>query len=59
MFKNHKLAHAISDVSWHECRRQLEYKAVWYGKLVVTVDRFFPSIQLCSVCGKEGLRLLA
>ena len=51
MVKNHKLAQSISDVSWSEFVRQLSYKAEWYGKELVKIDKFFPSSQTCHVCG--------
>lgn len=53
MIRNHKLALSISDASWGEFRRQLKYKSLWYGKVLVTIDRFYPSSQLCSVCGTQ------
>ena len=51
MIKNHNLAQSISDASWSEFVRQLEYKSKWYGKELIKVDRFFPSSQTCNVCG--------
>ena len=50
MVKNHKLAQAISDVSWGELLRQLEYKAAWYGREILVIDRYFASSKTCSAC---------
>lgn len=54
MVKNHHLAKAVSDASFYEFRRELEYKAKWYGKQISVVDRFYPSSQVCSHCGYQN-----
>ncbi|GAC1629883.1 MAG: hypothetical protein NVS4B11_29170 [Ktedonobacteraceae bacterium] len=51
MLKNHCLAKAIQDVGWSEFARQLEYKAVWYGRTIVKIDRWYPSSKTCHSCG--------
>jgi putative transposase len=51
MAKNHKLALSISDAGWYEFKRQLEYKADWYGKNIMKIGRFESSSKTCSVCG--------
>ena len=54
MMKNHKLARNIADVSWSEFIRQLKYKAEWFGRVIVKIDKFYPSSQLCHVCGYKN-----
>src|SRR5437588_6349611 len=51
MVKNHSLAKAISDVGWSEFVRQLEYKAEWYGRILVKIDKWYPSSKRCFDCG--------
>jgi putative transposase len=59
LLKNHHLAKTISEVSWAEFVRQLTYKAQWYGKTLIKIDRFFPSSQRCATCGhQDGEKVL-
>ena len=59
MVRNHRLAQSVSDVSFGELRRQIEYKAELNGVTVTKADRFYPSSKTCSVCGniKQNLKL--
>lgn len=50
MLKNKKLSREISDVSWAEFIRMLEYKAMWSGKNILRIGQFEPSSKMCS-CG--------
>ena len=50
MVKNRKLAKAISDSSWSAFTTMLAYKAEWYGKELIKIDRWFPSSKTCSNC---------
>lgn len=54
MVKYHHLAKTISDVSWYELTRKLEYKAEWNGRKYIKVDTFFASSQICSDCGYQN-----
>ena len=51
MIKNRKLSKAIADCGWGELIRQLDYKSSWYGRVLIQVDRYFPSSKRCNRCG--------
>ena len=51
MVKNHKLAQAITDVSWSKFIELLKYKADWYGKTVIQINKFEPTTKTCNNCG--------
>jgi putative transposase len=50
MMQHPTLAKAIADVGWGGFVRQLEYKAVWYGRTLIKIDQWYPSSKTCSVC---------
>ncbi|MFC4021316.1 RNA-guided endonuclease InsQ/TnpB family protein [Micromonospora sp. GCM10011542] len=52
MLRNHSLARAISNAAWSGLRNMIEYKAAWYGRQVIIVDRWYPSSKTCSTCGQ-------
>ena len=57
MVKNHRLAKAVSDASFFELRRQLEYKTAKTGARLHFVDRWYPSSKTCSNCGSVKTKL--
>lgn len=50
MVKNHKLAQAISDVSWGTLVSMLKYKAAWHNRQIIQIDRWYPSSKTCNSC---------
>ena len=54
MERNYKLAKSVTDASFSKFVSMLEYKAEWYGRKVVKIDRFYPSTQICSGCGYKN-----
>ncbi len=54
MERNKKLAKSVTDASFSRFVSMLEYKAEWYGRKIIKIDRFYPSTQICSCCGYKN-----
>ena len=48
--KDNNNARAILDAGWGQFVQLLEYKATWYGRTLVKINRYVPSSQMCSHC---------
>ena len=59
MLKNHRLAKSIQELSLYKFKSILTYKTEWTGRVLIEIDRFFPSSKLCNCCGYkyQGLKL--
>ena len=54
MMKNHKLAKSIQELSLYRFKEIMKYKAKWFNKEIIEIDRYFPSSKLCSTCGYKN-----
>lgn len=57
MFQNKNIAKVLGDISISKFINMLEYKAKWYGRKLIKVDRYYPSSQLCNNCGYQNKKI--
>ncbi|GHJ56084.1 transposase [Nonomuraea sp. TT08I-71] len=48
-----RLAKSVHDAGWSQFVGMLEYKAARYGRTFTKIDRFAPTSQTCSACGRR------
>jgi putative transposase len=53
MLHKNRYAKYLADAAWGAFLNKLEYKAQWYGKTFIKIDRYFASSQTCSECGHK------
>ena len=57
MYQNHSIAKFLTNIPLAEIKRVLEYKCKWQNKKLFTIDRYYPSSQICSGCGYQNKKL--
>ena len=54
MYQTHRVAKFLTNIPLAEIKRVLEYKCKWQNKKLLTINRYYPSSQVCSVCGYQN-----
>ena len=54
MFKNKKWTPKLQKISLYKLLNMIKYKAEWYGKTFIQVNRFYPSTKTCNTCGYKN-----
>ena len=54
MYQTHRVAKSLTNIPLAEIKRVLEYKCKWQNKKLLTINRYYPSSQVCSVCGYQN-----
>lgn len=57
MFQTKRLAKILGDISISKFISMLEYKAIWYGRKLIKINRYYSSSQLCNCCGYQNKEL--
>ena len=57
MYQTHSIAKSLTNIPLAEIKRVLEYKCKWQNKKLLTINRYYPSSQVCSVCGYKNSKL--
>ena len=52
MIRSRNLSHSIHEIGWGKLIEMIKYKAQWYGREFIQIDRWFPSSKKCHVCGE-------
>lgn len=53
LMSNRNISQKVFDASWGKFIKKLEYKASWYGRKIIKINRWYASSQHCSSCGKK------
>ena len=57
MFQNKRWAPKLQKIGLYKLLTMIKYKAKWYGKKFIQINRFYPSTKKCNNCGHKNKKL--